>query len=226
MPSRYSSQNRLALPLVVFVLSALLGAGQVSAQDRGYSRSGPYVGAGATWVSGLFEDEVGNFASDLAGTPIAVDIQDTWGLNAVVGYRLIPILAVEAQYEYVDKFGIDATGLGVASNLQLEGHVVTGNLKLLLPTWRVQPYVLVGAGVVWYSVSGGVTGLGQALIKDDRAFAGRVGAGLDLYVTESWLLNVGASAVLSTEKVSSSVGASDLKGLHYVGAGASVQYRF
>ena len=209
----------------VLAAAACVVAGVASA-DEGYSRSGGYIGVGATWVTDLFEDEVADFASDLAGTPVDVDIDETWGFHGVIGYRVAPIVALEAQYEYIDDFGIGASGSGVSGNVTLEGHALTGNLKLIVPTWRVQPYVLAGVGVVWYSAAGSVAGVGQALFEDDQAFAGRVGAGLDVYLSPHWLVNVGASAVLTTEKVSSNIGADDLDGLHYVGAGASLQYRF
>ncbi|MEZ4218019.1 MAG: hypothetical protein R3E88_16145 [Myxococcota bacterium] len=208
------------------VAATLLLAATARAGDGGFARTGAYIGAGGTWVTDVFEDDVADFASGLAGTNVDVDIHDTWGATALLGYRALPFLAVEAQYEYVDDFGVDASGAGVSGRVDLRGHVLTGNLKLVLPTWRIQPYVLAGLGVVWYRASGGISGLGAAVFEDDRAFAGRVGAGVDLVLSESWLLQVGASAVLTTEELSSNATAEDLDGIHYVGAGATLQYRF
>lgn len=205
---------------------ALLVARTATADGADFARSGAYLGAGATWVTDLFEDAASDYASDLAGSSVSVEIDDSWGAQAVLGYRVLSFLAIEAQYEHVDELEIEASGAGVAGRVELEGHVLTGNLKLVIPTWRIQPYLLGGIGVVWYDASGTISGLGTAVFEDDRAFAGRVGAGLDLYLTRSWLLEVGATAVLSTEKISSNATAEDLDGLHYVAAGATLQYRF
>ena len=214
------------LAAIVPALLLVAAGGARAGDDDGYARSGPYVGFGVTWVTDLFEDEAERYASDLAGAPVQVKIDDTWGLQGVLGYRVLPFLALEAQYEFVDEFAVGASGGGASGSVDLSGHVLTGNLKLVLPTWRIQPYLLAGVGVVWYEASGSISGLGQVVFEDARAFAGRVGAGVDIYLTESLLLDVGATAVLTTEEVSSNVTAQDLDGLHYVAAGASLEVRF
>ncbi len=217
-----------ALALPALALLAGLAAGPVSAgeEEPDYGRAGPYLAIGGAWATPLFEDEIEDFASDLAGTPVDVDVDDTWTASALLGYRLFPLLAAEAQYEYVDEFRISASAAGISGGVDLSGHVLTGNLKLLLPLWRFQPYVLGGVGVVWYDASGGIVGLPQAQFEDEQAFAGRVGAGLDLYLTESLVLDVGATAVLTAEKISTDLDVSDVDGLHYVAGRAMFQVRF
>ena len=55
-------------------------------------------------------------------------------------------------------------------------------------------------------------------------FAGRLGAGLDVYITKHILLTAGANAVLSTTDFE--LFGVDVDPLFYVGGQAGLQYRF
>jgi len=72
-----------------------------------------------------------------------VDIDDSVGLNARLGYRMLSWLAGEVEYEWVP--GFDIKTLGVKA-LTLESSALTANLRFILPTGRFQPYLKVGAG--------------------------------------------------------------------------------
>jgi outer membrane protein W len=205
------------------VLALLIGiAGSAHAGDFGHS--GPYVGLGGAFATDLFEDDLDDAVEDAVGSSVDLDVDEGWGVGAVLGYRMLPILAAELQYEYVDSFGIDAASLSV-SDLDVRGHVTTVNLKLVLPTWRIQPYLLVGVGAALYTASGEL--LGTDLLADDEwTFAGRVGGGIDLYITKRVLLNVGATTVLTTNEVSTDITGEDIGALNYVAVQAGLQFRF
>jgi opacity protein-like surface antigen len=191
---------------------ALAGAGASSAADDDFTRRGAYVGVGGSYVSDVFEGEI----EDALGVP--VDVDPSGGVNAHVGYRLASFAALEAEYEWVDEFDIAVAGLDAAS---LEAHALTGNLKLIVPTWRIQPYLLLGLGAVRFELD---EKLGLGLSEKDWALAGRAGVGVDVHLTRHLSLDVGASAVLTDEEVK--VGASEINAIHFLSATAGLRFTF
>ncbi len=78
--------------------------------DEGFSHSGFYVGVGGSYVTDTFESDVND-----AFPGVSVDIEESWGINAVVGYRILPFLAAEFEYEYIDEFDINVLGVKAAT---------------------------------------------------------------------------------------------------------------
>ena len=84
------------------------------------------------------------------GIPLPpVRYDDSWGVNARVGYRALPFLALETEYEWLDGIGI-LTPIGRVA--EYRPQTLTGNVKLIAPTWRVQPYLVAGGGVGFWRV--------------------------------------------------------------------------
>jgi opacity protein-like surface antigen len=203
---------------------ALVSAIAASAAAEDFSRSGPYLGVGGTFGTDLFENDVEDAVEDATGTSVDLDIDDSWGLNAVLGYRMLSFVATELQYEYIDSFQIDVD-VPADSRLELTGHVATLNLKLVLPTWRIQPYLLLGIGAAFYSAEGSV--LSTNLFENDEwVLAGRVGAGIDFYLTRHLVLNVAATTVLTADEISEDFNLTDMGGLNYVAVQGGLQIRF
>lgn len=200
---------------VLIILLGLLPA-VAFADDEDFSHSGPYIGVGGSYVTDTFESDLED-ALDTVLPGVSVDIDESWGVNVVAGYRLLPFLAAEAEYEYIDEFDINASPLKAT----LEAQSVTGNLKWIVPTWRIQPYLLTGVGFTRWKLEDKV-GLGVSETSTD--FAGRLGAGLDVYITKHILVTAGANAVLSATDFS--VAGVDVEPIFYVGGQAGLQYRF
>jgi hypothetical protein len=136
--------GRAAIRVVVAIAAALaLAPGAGSAEERegtSFGASGFYLGAGGVFTqNSLLEQQFED------AFPVDVSVDDSWGARGLIGYRLLPFLATELAYEYVD--GYDVSVLGIEATT-LRSHLVTANLKTILPLWRVQPYALVGVGVV------------------------------------------------------------------------------
>jgi opacity protein-like surface antigen len=213
-PIRLPRLRRLAVALFLLLLPAVASAGD-------YGRFGPYIGVGGSLSLDFFEGEVEDALDDVA-PGIDVDVDEAWGANARVGLRLFSPLAVEVQYEWLSPYDISAHPFGSA---EIEQHVVTANLKLYLPIWRVQPYLLAGAGLQYYEIDGTVGPID--IDESDSAFAARAGLGLDVYLTRHLLVNAEASALLSDETIDLGIpGADDIHGLHYLSVQAGLQYRF
>jgi hypothetical protein len=73
-------------PILAFFLCAGVA---VSAEAGDFSRSGPYIGLGGTFGTNLFENDVEDVVEDVTGTSVDLDIDNSWGLNTVLGYRML-----------------------------------------------------------------------------------------------------------------------------------------
>jgi opacity protein-like surface antigen len=184
--------------------------------DGEFARSGAYIGVGASRSLNLVE-------ALLDDDPILTNLQvsDNWGVNARAGYRLTSWFALEAEYEWLHDFTVSLGGINLGT---IGSQTATANLKLIGPFGRFQPYFLLGAGAVFLRVSDRF----NALDVQSPAFAGRVGLGIDVFLTQNLYLNVGAESILSPAKVSLNVGtvSASAKGVGAVDFQAGLGWRF
>ena len=234
----------IAVPLM---LGLLLLPGLALAQqpvevedDDPFDRPGFYVGVGGSYQYNVFQSRIEDVIQDeLEGTVLqnaSFSIDDSGGVNALVGYRVWSWFALELEYEWISEYDVDGKLAGVSGKLySIEGHTLTANTKWIVPFWRIQPYLLLGGGIAISDVNRGQV-LDDPIIgpilaaqgidvdggKHTNA-AGRAGLGLDLYITENILVNAQASAVLTTlEKPD--IG--DIDDLNYLSFAAGLHYRF
>jgi opacity protein-like surface antigen len=218
-------------PIAIVALALLLPAAALAGDDDGFDRRGFYVGIGGAYGVDFFESTIEDVAED-AGFKVSVD--DTGGVNARAGYRLASWFAIEGMYEWMDNFKIEVDEIiGLDPELQnlldaridYTTHTVTVNAKLLLPTWRFQPYLLLGIGAQYYDLdaSARFAGLGFDFDESGWGVAGRPGLGLDAYITENILINVELAGVLATSNPST---IPDIGDLFYLTVGGGLQYRF
>ncbi len=207
------TQTLLAL-LLLCLLPGLAQAGD------DYARPGGYLGIGGTYAFHWFP---GDFDDDVTGGP-AVKTVNSAGLNVHGGYRFNSWAALEAEYEWIAGFENKVAGTKI---FDLAYHTFTVNGKFLYPGWgRFQPYGLLGVGFAVLKLDDRA-GEGLKLEKSTVGFAGRIGAGLDFYLTESWLLNAAIELQLNTHQIDHSGGVgNDVAALFYVPLQFGVQYRF
>jgi opacity protein-like surface antigen len=208
---------------VIFVAALALLPGAAAAYDDDFARSGPYIGIGGIYTqNGLIEDEV----DDALPSGVDLDVDDSAGVNALFGYRILPWLAAELQYEYVDGFDITAVAGPITQKIEVQSHLVTANLKAILPIWRIHPYLLAGAGVIRWEFD--ESGPFDVVSSGETDFAGRAGAGIDFYLTRNIVLNAGANVVVANTSVDFSgfPGGDEVDYLFYIAAGGGLQYRF
>jgi opacity protein-like surface antigen len=203
--------------LCVFAV-ALLGVfapPSARAADPDFARSGVYVGVGGTYGFNLLESAF----DDVLGSDVEVD--DTWGFNARLGYRALRWLAVEVEYEYLDNFEVSVDDFRLAD---LKAQTISGNLRFIVPIRRFQPYLCLGAGATLFSLDDNAV---PGLDVDHSSFSGRLGLGFDVYVTRNIVLGIGADAVLSTAEVEDSYFSGDTSSsLSYIAVHAGLGYRF
>jgi len=211
---------RLQRLFLILVATMFLSASQVQAGD--YSRAGVYAGVNAAYGIDLFGSEL---RGAIAGPGVSqLSMGNSWGLNARLGGRLLSFLAVEAQYEWMQNIAVNWGGLHVAD---FKPHTVTGNVKLIIPISRFEPYILAGVGVgIWKLESDNpiVNFLVPGLNQSTTGLAGRVGAGIDIYLTEHIALNAEGAGVLNTNTLT--VAGESLSGLYYFSVSGGLLYRF
>jgi len=175
---------------------------------EGYTGAGPYVGIGPAGGFSTFQNNLSGFGN-------------SYGFNVRGGYRFTNYLAAEALYEYMDDFG-DSVKAGGRPG----GHVdiSTNNFSLLgkviLPTGTLfEPYAFGGVGFLNANGNGELKALGKTVSGADSntEFAGRVGGGFDVWITENIAAYVDAGYVMPT---------SGLSALRYVSLSGGVKYSF
>jgi opacity protein-like surface antigen len=195
-----------------------------SSEDNPYARNGFYIGlAGAFAFDAAAEEELEKQSKEIPDNPggLKLRIGEDIGLQARLGYRFHPRFAAEYQFEWITDVDIDVQGVPFGKGaFQLERWASTANVKAYLATDTVQPFLLVGLGVLTVEVDGSPVGVEPDLVGlsvNETDFAARFGAGLEVYATEHIVINLNASYVLP---------AGNLKNFDYVSIGWGFQYRF
>jgi hypothetical protein len=167
-------------------------------EEVDYHRRGVYLGLAGSWAVEKFDDD-----ND-------INIEDSVGVNARVGYHALSWLSLEAQAEYLPKFEID---FGPDTG-DLAVWLAGANLRLNLPTDLIQPYALLGGGYMGADLSGAGTG---GRDYDGNGGFGRVGGGVEFYFWPFLALDAGVTYVIP---------AGDVQDLQFLSIHWGAIYRF
>lgn len=180
----------LALGLVVAALSV---------SHTSYAREGgAYIGIGGSFAIDDFNTD--DFED--RAVPIAVNIDDTWGANVKLGYHVNEFFAVEAVFDYWSSFEtseaiIFPTMRGAASTAEFisqdgELDVMTFMLagKFCWPGRAIEPYGIVGAGVMHSKWDRKLGGAGGSVSSSDTGGCAKVGVGIDYFLSDHWSLGL------------------------------------
>jgi opacity protein-like surface antigen len=193
----------IVTPLITGFLASLTGSllAQEADPDGDYGRPGFYLGAGVMRAYNLFEEEL----------PPGVKVDNSFGINSRVGYRIFSRLALEAEFEWVNEFGLDANDNKI---LGIETLTGTANVKGFLFTGPFQPYALFGVGVMNASEKDSA-GLSVNANGTDLTF--RMGGGFDFWANEKFAIALEATYLRPR---------GGLKDFDYVSYTVAAQYRF
>ena len=189
------------------ISACLMVAAPSSSQEVGYADDALYVGIHVVGGSFTRIDDV-----NIPGAGVELEAETAPGFKTYFGARFHPHLSAEIQLEMIRKAKISIDGGGDIA--ELDTWALTTNLKAFLLTGRLQPFALVGIGVM------------EAELEDTTAanvnpsqtdFVSRFGAGLDFHLTEHIVASLGVDYVLP---------AGDLEDTDYVSFGGGLQYRF
>jgi outer membrane protein W len=194
-------------------------------QAADFSDRGVYLGVSGIYTSSLFQEEVLSYG----GLPASVaKVSDSAGVSARLGYRAMSWIALEIQYEWLDTVNFSNAVQGKFA--EYNPQTVTANVKLFLPSGALQPYLLAGAGIVFWQLDTLALGSGAvpASHSSGNGFTGRAGLGLNFHLSDHLALNAEAVAVLNTTTLDPTETQLDqtLGNLYYFSFGAGLSYRF
>ncbi len=200
----------------VFVLLASLALLPTSAGADDFDRDGWYLGL--NYAQGF------NFVQEAVDAISGGDLDsgDTWGLNVRGGYRFFSWLALEVNYEFMDNF----TTNGSFGSTDIQSNTITVGPKFLIPTWRIQPYLLLGFGTQGATLD--FTRAFPRLYGDGRTTdwnpAARPGLAIACYITQNVVANLEVAGVLVAGKFENQ--SMSLSDPIYLSIGGGLQYRF
>jgi opacity protein-like surface antigen len=165
----------IALVMLVALTSAGSAQAWIDEDDEVFNRNGANFAFNVMVALETFSGLGGNETDKLP----------SGGLQTRFGYRFLPFLAVEAQFEWADGWELNDKDSG--ERTAIVDHFVTGtaNVKGYLLQNFYQPYLLLGVGATH------IRQLDAAKVgSSDTEFSLRAGAGIDLYVNEAFGLNL------------------------------------
>jgi opacity protein-like surface antigen len=183
------------------------------AEESEYGRRGWYAGLGFIYAPSAFK--LDDAESQLPSSRVASNSlggNNKFGLDARVGYRLRPRWALEGNYQYVPGFEVERGGAGKLVDLNVHGLWLNGKM-IFLTEDTFQPYLLGGAGMLHVNSDATIPGFSA----DGTGFAGRMGAGADVWLRRDLVVNVEFSVVLPTGPVAD---------VRYLPLVFGAQYRF
>jgi opacity protein-like surface antigen len=185
---------------------------------KAYARRGPFVGAALTFAIDTFESDLESDVRNVS-PDLNFSVKDSLGFKGRVGLRCHRYFSAEVQVEWLDNF--DGTlfqdGAGEIGSINFEPIVVTANGRGYLPLWedRLQPFVLLGAGLVTVKETA-KDSRGRSTDRETE-IALRVGGGIDFYATPN---------IVVTFETDYLQAFGELDDFAYVSLGVGLQYRF
>lgn len=195
--------RRLLAASLALLAAPLLGASPAAVQD--YVREGWYVGARGVYAIEDFD--------------VDASVDDDFGFNLFGGYRMFRGLASDFEFEYVD--ALSARGDPAGPNFDIRTFDFAWNFRVYPLAWafepssvfqRVQPYLSAGPSIQWVQLQ-----RLPGVDRDEGNFAGRLGGGIDFYLTQSVALS--GSAIYT-------IGTGDVSDYRYLSVGWGLTYRF
>jgi len=199
--------------LVLLAALALLAS---PAQADEFDRDGRYLGLNYAHGFNFIQEAIDRISGD------KIDSDDTSGLNVRGGYRFLSWLSLETTYEFMGDFRTQSA-LGSTT---IESHTLMLGPKFLIPTWRIQPYLLLGFGgqVAELDFTGKLGLLGERETSSEWNLAARPALGIDFYITKHVVANLELAGVLVAGKFEN-IGTSFSDPI-YLSVGGGLQYRF
>jgi opacity protein-like surface antigen len=149
------------------------------------------------------------------GYTFPIEMEKPLGLGVRAGYRFLPHLAAEAQFQWFSGADVELdVKANKANAIQVETLTFTANLKAYLLTGRIQPFLLTGVGVMHLDAD---DKMNIGIKTSGDAFVARFGGGLDFYINDHFAFVVDGGYLLPT---------GSLDNLNQVVWSVGLQYRF
>jgi len=151
-----------------------------------HAATGFYVGAGGSYAVENFDDDDDDFDD--------INYDNSWGINAKVGYHLHELLDLEFNYDYLNKFEVDdsSTVLGTRFDVDIDVEVMTYMLTLKgffpIASEKVKLSVVAGGGLMYADADRKVRIAGTSTSSSDDEIDGcaKFGLGFDYFLTQNF----------------------------------------
>ncbi len=205
------------LSIIGCMVAVFLLAGSAYAADRGM-----YVGIGGTYALENFDS--GEFDS-VRPYGFEPSFDNSWGINGKVGYKLHPIVSVEAVIEYLSGFNASETinwgHTRAAFDADLDVFTIMAAAKVFPPLpGIVKPYFVAGLGLMKATIDTTVSAPGYlptSASNDETDPCAKIGFGTDIYINPTLSVNVEAAYTS---------GFGDLDTVRYFTIGAGLGFHF
>jgi len=156
----------------------LFATSTVNADPDDYKKF--YIGAGGSYA-------IENFDGG--------DFDNTWGINAKIGYHLIEEIAVQFDFDYLrdfeDKDRIELFGDSFDGKAELDIMTYMLSLKGNFPVkWYnvISPFIIAGGGIMHADADFKISGPGISINSstDETDFCAKIGGGFDFFLTENF----------------------------------------
>ena len=170
-----------------------------------HAATGFYVGAGGSYAVENFDDDDDDFKD--------INYDNSWGINAKVGYHLHELLDLEFNYDYLNKFEVDdsSTVLGTRFDVDIDVEVMTYmfTLKGFFPiaSEKVKLSVVAGGGLMY----------ADADSDDEIDGCAKFGLGFDYFLIQNFSAGIEGNYTL---------GFGDLDEIRYFNFTLGVAYHF
>jgi opacity protein-like surface antigen len=169
-----------------------------------------YVGAGGSYA---IEDFDGG------------DFDNSWGVNAKVGYHLHPLVDIEFDFDYLNEFedrekfeflGMDIEG---EADLNIMTYMIALKGYFPISTEKLKLSVVVGGGIMYADLDFKVSVNGSSISDsyDETELCGKVGLGLDFFATQDISFGIEGNYTL---------GFNDFEDIRYFNFTLGVAYHF
>ena len=147
-----------------------------------------YVGAGVSYAVEDFDN--------------SFDYDNSWGVNAKIGYHTHPLLDIELNFDYLNNFEYDESYKVSGTRFEEEGEVEIFTCMFVLKgyfpisTEKIKLSTVVGAGLMHadlkygFSTSGLPYETSISLSDDEIDLCAKVGLGLDFFATQNISLGI------------------------------------
>ena len=182
-----------------------------------HAATGLYVGAGGSYAVENFDDNDDDFEN--------INFDNSWGINAKVGYHLHELVDLEFSYDYLHKFEVDdsSTVAGTRFDVDIEVEVMTYMFTLKgffpIPSEKVKLSVVAGGGVMYADADRKVKIAGNSTSTSDDEIDGcaKFGLGFDYFLIENFSAGIEGNYTL---------GFGDLDDIRYFNFTLGVAYHF
>lgn len=180
---------------MLIVATAILGLSVTAA----HAGSGFYIGVGGSRTFASIDD---GSVADIANTDFPINFDDAYGFNARLGFRLMDLLALELNLDYLPGFDADKslTVFNIPTGVNASLDVTTVMLDAKLIPLRIGPAELRlfgGLGAMRANLQGNAHGASANLdlSADDTLGCGELGIGVGLWLGENIALGLEGSYV-------------------------------